>query len=337
MSTSKRGTVAKQYVFSMGGHTPTEIADAIMSEHPDLFNNIDTARSRVRYYQGRHGTKNRIRANLPPPVPSECRILNMDIETAPMLAFVWSCFKQYVNPDQLLAASSVLCWAAKWLGNDDIMFDSMQADIKPSENPLDFYQCSDERVVRSIWTLFDEADIIVGHNGRAFDSKTLNARWIKYGMTPPSPYKFVDTYTMVKDTVRLPRNKLESVGRYYDIGTKLEHEGFQLWVKCMCGDPEAWERMARYNRQDVLLDEEAYLLFRAWDRRHPNVALHYEDGNVRCIVCGSTAVKQDTSHESYTAASVFPSYRCGACGKVMRGRKRHTPTADIENRMAHAL
>lgn len=334
MERTDKAIVVQSYMEQMPGGTPTEIAKSIMEDFPHLFSSAEAARSRVRYYMGKHGAKNRQRAGLHV-IPTNARILNMDIETAPMLAFVWGCFKQYVNPDQLLHESQVICWAAKWLDGDDVLFDSMQDDIKPSANPLDFYRYSDERVVRSMWELFDAADIVVGHNGVAFDQKTLNARWIKHGLHPPSPFKFVDTYSMVKDVARLPRNKLESVGRYYGIGRKLEHEGFDLWVKCMCGDSDAWEKMRRYNEQDVRLDEEAYLLFRAWWNRHPNVALHYDDPHRRCIVCGSTAVVEDTSHQARTAASVFPAYRCESCGKIMRGRSRLTPSADIENRMAH--
>ena len=337
---AQQGTIAREYVAKMPHCTPTEIAGLIMDEHPGLFACGESARSRVRYYMGKNGAKNRTQCaegSLLPVLPSEVRILNMDIETAPMLAFVWGCFKQFVNPDQLLEPSQVICWAAKWLGDDTMMFDGMQKDIKRSENVLDFYQYSDERVVRGMWELFNEADIIVGHNGQAFDTKTLNARWIKHGLPPPSPYRFVDTLSMVKDTTRLPRNKLESVGRYYGIGQKLEHEGFGLWVKCMCGDKEAWAKMRSYNEQDVLLDEKAYMLYRPWATRHPNVALHYQDGARRCIVCGSTAVVEDTAHQAHTNASVFPSYRCESCGKVMRGRKRLDPTAAIEDRLTHAM
>ena len=336
----KQGEVVKRYVAGMQGATPTEVAAAVMADHPDLYSSAESCRSRVRYYLRRGGAKNRNHMaldSMPPVVPSECRILNMDIETAPMLAFVWGCFKQYVNPDQLLHESMVLCWAAKWLGEDGVAFDSMEADIRPSDSPLGFYACSDKRVVESMWHLFNAADIVVGHNGQAFDEKTLNARWIKHGLPPPSPFKFVDTYKMAKGIARLPRNKLESVGRYYKLGQKLEHEGFRLWTKCMCGDADAWARMRKYNEQDVLLDEEAYILFRAWWKRHPNVALHYQDGHRRCIVCGSTAVKEDTAHQAHTAASVFPSYRCESCGWIGRGRKRLDPTAGIEDRLAHAL
>ena len=337
---AKQGDITKQYIERMPGATPTEVTDVIMAAHPKLFDNKEACRCRVRYYLGKGGVHNRTSmssANTLRYLPSEVRILNMDIETAPMLAFVWGCFKQYIDPSQLIHISKVLCWAAKWLDRDEILFDSMQQDIKPSANPLDFYQYSDERVVKGMWELFNEADIVVGHNGQAFDTKTLNARWIAHGLPPPSPFKFVDTYKMAKDTSRLPRNKLESVGRYFDLGGKVEHEGFGLWTKCMQGDADAWARMRAYNEQDVALDEEVYMLFRAWWKRHPNVALHYEDGHRRCIVCGSTAVVEDAAHQAHTAASVFPSYRCESCGAVLRGRKRLDPTAAIEDRLAQVM
>ena len=324
----------------MPDNTPTEISAEIMADHPGLFPSPEAARSSVRYYLGRNGTHNRLGMSSsarPPVVPVEVRILNMDIETSPMPAWVWGCFKQFVQPNQIIDFSQVMCWAAKWLGDDEVMFSSRQNETPVSGNPLRFYEGDDEALVRGMWELFNEADIIVGHNGKAFDSYTLNARWIKYGLTPPSPYKFFDTLQAMKGVTRLPRNQLEMAGKYYEVGQKLEHEGFDLWLKCMAGDDDAWKRMEAYNRQDVVLDEEIYMLYRPWCKRHPNVSLHYQDGAMRCIVCGSTAVKEDTAHQAHTSASVFPSYRCDACGKVMRGRKRLDPTAAIEDRLAHAL
>jgi hypothetical protein len=61
---------------------------------------------------------------------------------------------------------------------------------------------------------------------------------------------------------------------------------------------------------------------RPWDKRHPNVALMYDDDQTpRCVCCGCDELKEMTA-ASYTAASVFPSFRCKNCGKVMRSRKR---------------
>ena len=333
---AQQGTTAREYVTKMPDNTPTEIAKEIMEDCPGLFTSTEAARARVRYYMGKHGAKNRVNADIVPVVPSQARICIMDIETSPMPAWVWGSFKQFINPNQLVAPQSVLCWCAKWLDEEGVMFDSMQDQIPVSDSPLNFIGCSDERVCASMWRVFDDADIIVAHNGRAFDVATLNARWLYHGMGAPSPYRVVDTLKICRN-FRFPRNKLESIARYMELGGKEEHEGFGLWLKCMQGDKAAWQRMEDYNVRDVTLLEDVYMKLRTWDTRHPNVALHYQDGHMRCIVCGSTAVHEDTAHQAHTMASVFPTYKCDSCGKTMRGRKRLDPTAAIEDRLTHSL
>jgi len=237
------------------------------------------------------------------------QVLLYDVETAPHLAYVWGMFKQTLGPNQILETTDVMCWAAKWLGQDAVLSESRVDDD------------SDERISRELWTLFDQADFVIGHNSRGFDDKIMRARWVKYGMPPPSPFKSVDTLTIAK-SFRFPRNKLESLARYFDIGHKVEHEGFDLWVKCLRGDKDAWNRMAEYNIHDVVLLEQVYIKLRAWDNRAPNISLYYHDDLTRCVVCGSSSLT-DIPQSAYTGVSEFPACRCRSCGKVMRTGSRY--------------
>ncbi|MCI0528756.1 MAG: hypothetical protein L0Y56_15060, partial [Nitrospira sp.] len=58
-----------------------------------------------------------------PSVP--VRILLLDIETAPNVAHVWGLWNQHVRINQLMASGYVMCWAAKWLGEEHIHFSSV--------------------------------------------------------------------------------------------------------------------------------------------------------------------------------------------------------------------
>ena len=236
----------------------------------------------------------------------EPRILVFDIETAPSLAYIWKCYDENISPSQMRSHTVLLSWAAKWLGEEKVMVDSTEKDK------------DDRRVCETIWNLFNEADIVVAHNGKAFDSRTLNTRWLQLGLKPPSPYKVVDTLMMAKAVFRFGINKLDYIAQFLGVGKKTEHEGFDLWTKCMVGDPDAWNRMREYNINDVLILEEIYLRMRAWDKKHPNVSLMYMDERKRCTVCGSqniTLIKQ----MSYTSAQAYTSYQCDNCGHIMRG------------------
>ena len=45
-------------------------------------------------------------------------ILFLDIETAPLLGYVWGLWKNNVGLNQIYRDSYVLNWAASWLGED---------------------------------------------------------------------------------------------------------------------------------------------------------------------------------------------------------------------------
>jgi len=237
------------------------------------------------------------------------RILVFDIETTPMKSWHWKCYDECISPAQVILETKVLCFAAKWLGEELVMFGRKKG-------------ASDRAVCKQIWDLFNEAEIVVGHNCQKFDAPTMSSRWIQHGALPPPPYKVVDTLKIAKGVGKFGINKLDYLGRYLKIGKKTEHEGFDLWLRCMANDPEAWARMEMYNINDVLLTEELYIKLRPWDKKHPNIGIMYaDDATPRCVCCGSAAIVE-ISKASYTAAGVYPSFRCGSCGKVMRGRSR---------------
>lgn len=236
------------------------------------------------------------------------KFLFMDLETAPTLGYVWGRFKQHLSQDQIKQEGYVLCWAAKWADSDNIMFDRIS-------QPED-----DEAIIKSMWNLLDEADIVCCHNALGFDIPTLNARFAYYGMLPPSPYKVVDTLQIAKKVFKFPSNRLESLAHYLNVDRKMKHSGFDLWVRVMRGDEDAWQEMEEYNRTDVKVLEQVYMKLRAWDKRHPNVGLYYKNQEQRCTVCGSDDLKPNG--DSMTGLSVFPAYQCNECGHIVRSRVR---------------
>ena len=332
-----------------------ELARMLRKERPDLFSSVENARNRVRYYRGHQGDEHRAsraaddcttdyrNAELPDKQSRMPKILIFDIETAPSMAYVWGMFKVFVQPSQLIQAGKILSYAGKWLGKDDVYFDSIKDDIPHSKalnvikkslkklldfkafevlwNILVFYSSSDKRLCESLYELFNEADIVVAHNGQAFDVHTMNAYWVKHDMIPPTPFRVVDTLKIAKKNFRFPRNKLESIARFLEIGKKTSHEGFELWVKCMARKQDPWKKMEEYNIQDVNLLEEVYIAIRPWDKSHPNVALLYDCADRRCTACGSASLQMITQ-KSYTAVSEFESFRCQNCGKIVRSGKR---------------
>jgi DNA polymerase elongation subunit (family B) len=238
--------------------------------------------------------------------PGPMRVLLIDIETSPNLGYVWSLWQQNVGLSQLVETTEMMCFAAKWLGEPNTMFYSE-------------YGNSQGTMVRAARSLLDAADVVMHYNGASFDVPHLNREFVTAGLNPPSPFKQIDLLRAVRKNFRFPSNKLQYVSTALGLEGKAEHEGFDLWKKCMADDPDAWARMERYNRQDVTLLEELYEKLLPWVPSLPNRHLYGDSG---CPACGSDAIERNGY--AYTGVSKFPQYRCGACGTYFRSNRRES-------------
>lgn len=253
-------------------------------------------------------------------VSSRPRILLLDLETFPNVAYVWGAYEE--NAIEMKEDWYLLSYAAKWLGTRPLICRGLD------DTGDQRHRSVDRRLAREIHTLMDEADIIVAHNGVDFDVKVANARFIVHGFTPPSPYKVVDTKRAIKSVARFSSNKLDWLCRQLGIGRKLEHEGFPLWKGCAEGDPAAWRKMKRYNRHDVALLEELYLLIAPWIKQ-PNAALHAGDEICVNPACRSTDIYYSPRlyHANTRAYRRFQCRECGKWGRATKSEQR--PRAPI--------
>lgn len=252
------------------------------------------------------------------------KILILDIETAPNLAYVWKIWKENVGLNQLREIGGILSFAAKWLGEDLTWY----ADVR--------MKGGERAVLDLLLLLLNRADIVVAHNAKKFDIPTINARAIQYGMLPPSPYKVVDTYQVVKKEFRFISNKLEYVAKALKCKEKLAHKefpGFELWSECLAGNKKAWEELQKYNVQDVVTLEEVYLKLRPWIKNHPNVGVHLEKDNACCPKCGSDHVH----FRGYATTSVgkYRRFVCLDCGGWARTRYNEYPKEPRKNLLAN--
>ena len=206
------------------------------------------------------------------------RILTIDIETSPLIAYSWGPVYE-TNLIEVIDQTAVISYSAKWLGGKHIT--KGWPDYKGYKKG----RLNDREIIKDIWRLLDEADIIVAQNGKRFDVKVMNARFLFHGLTAPSPYKIVDTLTEAKKYLRLPSYKLNDICNYYGIGGKVEHEGWGLWKKCLRGDEKAWKRMLKYNKHDVVLTEKLYLLLLPFIK-HPDRNI-IEGTRGKCPSCSS--------------------------------------------------
>jgi len=241
------------------------------------------------------------------------KVLLLDCETSPNTAYVWGLFKQNISLDKIIDTSSLLCWSAKWLGNEETMFSSVQQNT--------IYQ-----MLADIHSLLNEADVVITYNGNKFDIPILNKEFILHGMPPPAPYKSIDLYRVGKQQFKFTSHKLDHIAQQLGVGQKKE-TNFQLWIDCMNKVPEAWEKMTAYNKQDVILLEKVYNKLLPWIKNHPNQNL-FTNGKHVCPNCGENHLHK--RGVSYTIAGQYQRYQCTSCGAWSRDVKKNPLTLAIK-------
>jgi len=217
------------------------------------------------------------------------KVLLVDIETAPIVAYVWGLYDQNIGLEMIVEDWAVLSFSAKWLDKPEIIYH----DNRDKENPRD-----DKDLLKIIHSLMDEADVLITQNGKRFDIPKLNSRFIAHGMQPPSSYRVIDTLRIAKANFAFTSNKLaymtDKLCTFYKKLTHKEFPGFDLWKQCLAGNKKAWKEMEEYNVHDVLSMEELYKLLAPWDKTiNFNV---YSDDFVNRCTCGNTEYRPSGYH-----------------------------------------
>lgn len=227
---------------------------------------------------------------------SKPKVLLFDIETAPNLAYVWGKYEQDVIAFE--SEWHLLSVAYKWLGEDSVKCITAEG----SKN-------NDRGLAKKLRDLFDKADVIIAHNGDAFDIKKARARFVFHGLKPPSQFATVDTYKVAKRYFNFNSNKLNDLGIYLKVGQKVKHTGFDLWLGCMSDKKKSWKLLKKYNKQDVVLLEKVYQKLLPWMERHPNMALLQD--RIGCPKCGSSEVRKDGIRAN--SSSMQQQWECKSC------------------------
>jgi len=248
------------------------------------------------------------------------KILLIDIETAPAHGRFWQPFKTTIQHFQVTKPWFIICWAAKWFGEVDVISDCV--------TPQEALMRSDARISKSIWGLVNEADVLIAHNLVRFDKRKLFARFIQNGLPKPRDSRVIDTLTQAQKHFAFLYHKLDYLNKIFSLRMKDETD-YQLWVDCEGGNEdepltlhehqEALNYMMKYNKSDILALEDLYVQLRPWMTSHPNLGLYVDDNDPMCPHCLSKDLEEDGEYR--TDVSVFPAYRCNSCGALPRGRK----------------
>jgi hypothetical protein len=255
----------------------------------------------------------------------EARIAVLDIETSPILAYVWGLWKQNVGLNQIHTDWSILSFSYKWLGEKRVIHHNTGG--RGASRVRD-----DKALMKLLWAVLDEADIIVAQNGVAFDVKKINARFIELEMGPPAPFKVIDTMLEARRIAKFTSNRLAWLSSVLTDTPKSEHKkfpGFELWTECLADNPEAWKEMRKYNDIDIRATEAVYYQLRPYIIGHPNVAAYDDNEERRCPKCGSTTLQARGT--ALTQTGQYKRFQCKSCGGW--GRSRYTENTREKRRM----
>lgn len=240
---------------------------------------------------------------------NKSKVLVLDIETSPILAYIWELGEQHVNLSQIHTDWHIMAWSAKWL--DEPAHKVIYHDLRNVKNG------DDKSILKPLWDLLNEADIVITQNGQNFDSRKITARFMLHGMKPPKPFQHIDTYRLVKRVADFTSNKLEYLtDKFCATHKKVSHgkyPGLQLWIECLKGNKLAWDEMKYYNIKDILSTEELYNHIKAWAPDTMPKVYPLTDKADTCGTCGYVGPMR-LGRDRVKKSGVYTQNSCPQCG-----------------------
>ena len=259
---------------------------------------LDRIRRWVSYFR----EKNKIQAKKTP-----IKRLFFDIETTyyqlNIRAWQLKNHVKFFNPDDIVREKEIICISYKWQGEDKV-------------HTLD-WRIGEKNVIKKFVPLMEEAQEVVGHNSDRFDEKFLRTRALYHGVLMFPNYRTLDTLKKARSRFLFGSNKLDYLGKFMQLGGKLEHEGMELWDGVIAGDEAKLEKMIKYCERDVVLLEDVFSVMSPFIDHNNNFAVLTGGDKWDCPECTSKNVQL---HNTYTTAMgvVRRQMKCNDCKKQYR-------------------
>lgn len=247
------------------------------------------------------------------------RGLVWDIETSPLIVYKWDIWSEGII--EMIEDKQVLSVAWQWVGEKKVHVIG-QDDFPDYKAGV----INDKEIVKFIRNLLDECDYEVAHNGDQFDVKIVNSRMIVHGLTPPAPYKQIDTKKIAKRVAGFTSNRLKDLAESLSVAQKGDSGGFSTWKGCLAGDKKAWKQLKKYNKQDIPPLMDLYIIFRAWDKSGFNHNVH-DNRPEACPKCGGIKMYAGMKYRA-TNTQLYQYFRCMDCGGMARQRIPEYKQAD---------
>lgn len=244
---------------------------------------------------------------------ADAKMLYLDIESYPEVAYVWGLRKQmYIPPSHVIQDGRTACFSAKWAHKRQPLFYSE-------------WEHGQGGMIQAAWDLLNEADVLIHYNGNGYDIPHLKREMLLQDMKPPTGFKNVDLMRVVMKHFRFPSYKLDYVLKRLDMEQKIPNKGMELWDGCMKGSSADQKIMRRYNINDVKIMEPLYKRLLPWIDNHPHMGMYGDMGDedlevIRCPNCGGSDLVKNGREALMTGW--YQRFRCNDCGTNVRGTRR---------------
>lgn len=229
------------------------------------------------------------------------KLLFIDIEWKPAVAYVWKMWDENISPAQLIDEGGLLCFCAHWDGDKHFHFYSE-------------WEHGKEGMAKAAKAFLEEADAVVTYNGDKYDLPKIMGEIALAGMVPPPKPSSIDVLKSVKK-LGFVMNRLAYIGPLLGAGKKVKHEGFQLWRDVVEGSETAQKKMTRYCIQDVKVLVNLYKRILPFIQNHPHMGASAQE----CGACGSNHVQKRGSRR--TKYFSIQRLHCQDCGSWQDGTR----------------
>lgn len=237
------------------------------------------------------------------------KILFFDVETCPVLAWIWRTgYNLTVTHEHIKAGQKfdIICVCWKWGHEKEVH--ALDWGIKKQDST---------KMLEKFTKVVEEADIIVAHNGDKFDVRHINTQRLLHGQPPIAWPTSEDTLKQFRKYFWLPSFKLDYISKMLGAGGK-DRMCFQDWIDIVEGHKQdALDKMIKYCKKDVRLLETAFNKASKFFKPKANVGLILGTGRYACPRCGNAHTHKYGIRT--LVANQYQRRQCNKCGTVFIG------------------
>src|SRR5690606_4707592 len=171
---------------------------------------------------------------------------------------------------------------------------------------------------RQVFGAFDQADVVVGHNMKAFDLKHLRTAWIEHDLGEPSPFMVVDTLSIARNKLGAESKSLDALTKRFGIPSRVDHYSVEVAEAAVNGSKADQRKLERYNKGDIRANQ-ALLKKLIHLAPLPHASLYDGESKAERCRCGSFNLRREGF--KYTEMAKRQKYQCKDCGRWVVDRK----------------